>query len=388
MQTSARPAGEDPCLLPAGPVERPGTLTVALSQPTDLSHAPVPTNDSERLLFRRRFETLITVDCEGEARPGLARDWRGDSTGRAWTFTLRPGARKPDGSTLTAEDVVSTWEARKVLGGSSGIESVMALDGGRIMVRLAPPGDSVPRLLAQDALAVATVSAEPASSGFRIVSVRDPRDALDQRADLVITREPATLEYVSARPEFQTFALPWSRTYVLLQPSGGAQVHVPGADSMGMSLAHDVVRADARPAKPPFWWNSGEACTTLGLQEAPPSRSPRIVYPRDDAVAQALAERIVALASERVPLSTAGLGAAEFASALHAGADRGYVLALPRRSLAPCRDSAALPSGARLQPLIDTRAHAIVRRGAPPLVVEWDGNLRWSGETAPSERRP
>jgi hypothetical protein len=35
-------------------------------------------------------------------------------------------------------------------------------------------------------------------------------------------------------------------------------------------------------------------------------------------------------------------------------------------------------------PLIETRAHAIVRRGAPPLVAEWDGAVRLAepGDTA------
>jgi hypothetical protein len=37
---------------------------------------------------------------------------------------------------------------------------------------------------------------------------------------------------------------------------------------------------------------------------------------------------------------------------------------------------AAFPVGARIQPLIDTRAYAIVRKGSPPLTVEWDGTVR------------
>jgi hypothetical protein len=90
-------------------------------------------------------------------------------------------------------------------------------------------------------------------------------------------------------------------------------------------------------------------------------------------VARGLAERIVALASG---LRTAALEPAEFAASVTNGLDRAYVMALPRQTLTPCRDSAGWPGGATIQPLIDTRAHAIVRRGSPPLTVDWDGTVR------------
>jgi hypothetical protein len=44
--------------------------------------------------------------------------------------------------------------------------------------------------------------------------------------------------------------------------------------------------------------------------------------------------------------------------------------------LAPCRDSLDWPPGALVTPLIDVRARAIVRRGSPPLWVDWLGTVR------------
>ena len=102
----------------------------------------------------------------------------------------------------------------------------------------------------------------------------------------------------------------------------------------------------------------------------------RIVYRRDDKVARGLAERIVALTRDTVQLRTAALGPAEFAAALRGQRDRGYVLDLPRQALAPCHELAALPMRSTIQPLIDTRATAIVRRGSPALTVDWDGTVR------------
>jgi hypothetical protein len=70
------------------------------------------------------------------------------------------------------------------------------------------------------------------------------------------------------------------------------------------------------------------------------------------------------------------LDAAAFETSVRGGTERAYVVGLPRQSLAPCRDASMWPEGARLLPLIDTRAYAIVRKGAPPLTVDWDGTIR------------
>jgi hypothetical protein len=93
----------------------------------------------------------------------------------------------------------------------------------------------------------------------------------------------------------------------------------------------------------------------------------------------------VALGGLDTPLRAAGLGEPEFGSALRDGTEFAYVLALPRKSLTPCRDSATWPSGATIQPLIDTRARAIVRRGSPPLTVDWDGTVRVLDEPSSAE---
>ncbi|HEV8177309.1 MAG TPA: hypothetical protein VGP44_06425 [Gemmatimonadales bacterium] len=263
---------------------------------------------------------------------------------------------------------------------------MVALDDGRLSVTLRATPDSAPLLFAHPALAVITAPDWVAGSNHRInprhgpivdfqVSPRgDPRDALDHGADLVVTRDPAVVDYAANRAEFTTFPLPWSRTYVLLQPAGGSPISMLGADSAGRSLARDVAQADARGADPSVWRRQ---CPHTDLSTVVPQAvSSRIVYPREDKVARGLAERIVALTRDTVPLRSAGLDPAEFAAAVRDQRDRGYVLGLERQVPAPCHELSALPSGAWIQPLVDTRAHAIVRRGVPPLTIEWDGTLR------------
>jgi hypothetical protein len=303
------------------------------------------------------LETLVRVDCMGNVHPSLAESWQREADGKGWTFTLREGARfvLPDASAL-------------------GIDSAVYLDDRHVRVRLRNVSDTLPRLFAEPALAVVSGRGRP-TMDFQLVENGDPRDAIDRGIDLAVTRDPAIIEYVAGRSELETYPLPWSRTYVLLQPSGTQRLTIVD-DSVRRSLARDAVRAEARPAEPPFWWDSLSACAGGADSARQPLTASRIVYPRDDEVARGLAERLVALAGPGTSLRAAALGPAEIAAALRDQTERAFVIAAPRASLAPCHDASAWPPGVSIQPLIDTRARAIVRRGSAALGVDWDGTVR------------
>lgn len=379
-QTPVAPDQHDPCRLVADSPTQLDTVTVALLERVDwrnFEHALSPTNDSERLLFRNLFHNMIQLDCQGTVRPGLADAWTADAGG-SWTFTLRDSASFTPGERLTADVVAAS------------LDSAIVLDARHVRVPM-QGRDSIPRFLADPALAVVTGMASmggepagiylPARDGAPAVDFKfdpngDARDALDRGADLVVTRDPALVDYVSNRTEFVTFPLPWSRTYVLLETGDrqgqlAGDLHTPYVRS---SLAKDAVRAGARAAEPPYWWSDLEACPAASAPHSGNPTSSRVVYRTDDEAARDLAERIVALAP--TGLRAAGLDPAEFAAAVRGGSERASVIGLSRQSLAACRDASIWPAGARLLPLIDTRAYAIVRRGVPPLSVEWDGTIR------------
>jgi hypothetical protein len=284
---------------------------------------------------------------------------------------------------------MSNWRDRGAVLEGVGIQSVTALDSERVALTLKNPSDSVPRILADPRLGVAydrgstldrndrfLVGPFGRATEFRVEPGTDPRDALDAGADLIVTRDPEMTEYISGRSEFKSIPLPWSRTYVLVQPSGPKSVDLSLDDSVHQSLARDVVRSDARPAQGPFWWVSDTSCRTRRLSGSARSSSTRIVYPAGDGVARDLAERIVALLAPVTKLSSGALSSADFAAALDAGSERAFVLSLPLQPLAPCIAVAGLASDLQIQPLVDTRATAIVRRGSPPLTVDWDGTIR------------
>ena len=350
---------------------------MALTEPVEPGHALNPANDSERLVFRQLLETLVRVDCLGNVHPGLAQSWQRDADGKGWIFTPREGASFAGNFFLPA--------ARGL-----GIDSATYLDDRRVHVRLREAADTLPRVFAEPALAVFAGLAAPGepvrrfvvsgthgrpSMDFQVVENGDPRDALDRGIDLAVTRDPSIVEYVAGRPELETFPLPWSLTYLLLQPAGAPPLQL-ASDSVRGSLARDAVRAEARPAEPPFWWANQSDCPGGSDSAEQHLTASRIVYPRGDAVARGLAERLVALAGSGSSLRAAALEPAELTAALRDRTERAYVIAVPRASLAPCRAGSAWPVGASIQPLIDTRATAIVRRGSPPLTVDWDGTVR------------
>src|SRR6185503_3455116 len=79
----------DRCVLSTGAApSRAPVIKIGLTDPIDPRHAPIPTNDGERLVFRHLYETPLSFDCDGKATPELAEKWVKDDGGRRWTFRL------------------------------------------------------------------------------------------------------------------------------------------------------------------------------------------------------------------------------------------------------------------------------------------------------------
>ena len=56
------------------------------------------------------FEGLLVVDQDGQLAPGCAETWESSEDGLTWTFHLRDGLKWSDGSDLTANDFVYSWQ--------------------------------------------------------------------------------------------------------------------------------------------------------------------------------------------------------------------------------------------------------------------------------------
>jgi hypothetical protein len=446
-----RPADAGACLLATAAETAADTVRIALSGPFETVRIGAPADQAERTLVANLYDTLVRIDCVGEPVPGLAGSWRSEQGGARWVFTLRPDARFWDGASITARDVAAAWSDRSVplpveTGGVRARIRSLAVSDDRVLVvdleRARPVS-----FFADPALAVhrrAAGAVWPLGSGPYAVDIRatsshgalrsvhvvrigsrsvdpprpeaaqqiptvlhfavppssDLRNALDAGADVVLTSDPAVLEYAAEIPGLTLAPLPWERMYLLLAPGAAAGVPPPPAALEG--IARDAVRTEARPAP--------DSCLAGPVLGAAPANAPprgglqsRILYPQSDEAARGLAERLVALAASplahawiaaRLParqrLSAVALDAAAFAAALLAGQDAGYVLGLTEpgcgsEALAGRAPWLAGAAAGAATALIETRAHAIVRDGLAPARVDRFGALRFG---AAPPRRP
>lgn len=400
------PVSIDPCRIGTG-AQRPGTFVVALTENVDARTAPVPSNDAERLVFRHLYATIARRDCAGMVHPGLASQVFSDSTGRVWVAELAAGTFS-DGSQITADAVIDQW--RSVAPSLPfGITSLRALRSRTLEVTLAEPADSIPAIFTDAAYAVggartptgwsaasAHFEIDPGSTGgsgslrlrsraaaaplrleLRVTPGADPRDLLDQGADLVVTRDPLAIAYARADSAFRAVPLPWDRVYALISAAGDTSA----ATRAALAAA---VRAESRAAGAMHWWTQGESCRAAASRRSP--RSARIVYPRADPTARDLAERIVSLARRSPALAAALGGSSSYVAvpltsdalrvALVQGNEAGYVVALPQLAPAACVAMPPLPAGAAATPLIETRAHALLRRSTAGVLIDGDGGVR------------
>ncbi|HEX9729318.1 MAG TPA: hypothetical protein VGA37_12500 [Gemmatimonadales bacterium] len=362
-----------------------------MTTPVDLGRAPA--SDDERLLFAHLYETLITIDCEGRPRAALAASWRGDEDGAHWTFTLRPNARLGN-EPLTAAAVLAAWgDAATMLDPAA----ISAEGDDRIVLAYATRGHSLPVTLAAPALAVrrpaagggwpeGTVPAETArEDGRDVVTIRpahgrerrfilapgaDGRDLVDRGVDVLRTEDPQVIEYAARRAELTALPLPWTTVYVA-QLTGWRGPNLIGER---VALARDAVRVDARAATEAYWFQQAGVCGEPARRDGEGAGDSEIVaYPAEDRTAELLAERLMVLSTR--PLTAAGVPARLFASRVAAGVDAVSLVPVPIRSFTPC-DVMASVRWSRVVPLVETRAHLVMRLGVASVITDWVGTPR------------
>lgn len=100
--TAAAPA-------PEAPAGAQGTLRVASEIPVNLDPAGA-SSDAEILILHSIYDYLVDIDGENNITPRLAERWEVSDDGLTYTLNLVAGAAFHDGSPLTANDVVWTFD--------------------------------------------------------------------------------------------------------------------------------------------------------------------------------------------------------------------------------------------------------------------------------------
>jgi ABC-type oligopeptide transport system substrate-binding subunit len=210
--------------LPAA-VADPGTVTILAGTPASID--PARHGDLGSAAYvSQLYESLTAVDPSLVVRPALAESWTVADGGKQVTFTLRDGLEFSDGSPLTAQDVVHSWQrlfdprdrsplasliadvvgARALLAGKTSDVSTLGVhaQGDRtVVVDLERGGGDLPAIVSSAPFAVVPPSAgdgeiapEPGlvGSGGYTISRIDP----DQ---LVLTANP---HYWAGKPAIET----------------------------------------------------------------------------------------------------------------------------------------------------------------------------------------
>jgi peptide/nickel transport system substrate-binding protein len=137
-----------------------GTIRTAIQSPAGAID-PVTVGDEGGLaVLGQSGEYLTFSNHELELEPQLAESWEPNEDGSAWTFKLRQGVKYHDGATMTAEDVVATFDrladpevgsnALSALGGVLSKGNTRAVDEQTVEFQLDAPNGGFPYLVSSD----------------------------------------------------------------------------------------------------------------------------------------------------------------------------------------------------------------------------------------------
>lgn len=154
------------------PPSRGGTLRVGLTGGSTAdtldAHIPVNTGDSARVI--NLFEPLLERDGDYQIAYRLAESLEPNDDGTVWTLRLRENLKFSDGSDLTAEDVVFTFERvtdpedpKTNASNLADFQSATAVDERTVEIQLTAPSAVLDDALAQYSMGVVPRDFDPAN---------------------------------------------------------------------------------------------------------------------------------------------------------------------------------------------------------------------------------
>ncbi|HEX4011099.1 MAG TPA: ABC transporter substrate-binding protein [Solirubrobacteraceae bacterium] len=145
----------------AGAATKGGTLKLAIPTPASALN-PLVVDDAGGLCLLAQTGEFLTFDNNMLLRlqPMLATKWTPSNGGATWTFSLRPNVKFHDGSAMTADDVVYTFQqladpknASNALSTFTGVlkpSGVVKVDSSTVAFHLEAPNGNFPYLVSSD----------------------------------------------------------------------------------------------------------------------------------------------------------------------------------------------------------------------------------------------
>ncbi len=196
-----------PLVASADSMDSTWPLSIAMGPdlyPIVVSEPGFPGTRPQRFTTHQVGETLIRLDCRGDAVAGLASRWSVDSSGYFWTFSLRPDARFADGTSVAVADVSRSFaEVRTprpwtgtsgMLVGWAGIRRATLRGDTALVLEFSEARRTVPQVLAHPALVtIKQTTGDAVGSGpFRVTAASDRKSTRLNSSHTDISRMPSS----------------------------------------------------------------------------------------------------------------------------------------------------------------------------------------------------
>lgn len=248
-----------------------GTLRVAWGTPATLDPLTASA-DSEIAFLNAVYDYLIDTDAGSNLVPRLAESWEASADGLTYTLKIREGVSFHDGSPLTLDDVLWTFEYLRGTEGPvkdllSVIASIEAGEGNTLVITLSNTNPDFPYLLGDNHIVILQKDAADIGTAFNgtgpfMVSEYDPGNRAVLTANPNYWGEPAsiaTLEFVFfADPQAMISALQGGQVDVVLRMDNATFASLTGdANFTAVDIptnGHDLcrLRADREPGNNPL----------------------------------------------------------------------------------------------------------------------------------------
>ena len=196
--------GQDPDSV--GPQKEEDPQNFSLAYYPDRGLNPLTSNDyTNRVIFSLIYQNLFNVKSDYTVEPILCSSYKISPSYRTWTFYVDPNATFSDGTPLTIDDVLATYQAAMAGGYYAGrfthVQEIGLSEDGGIVFYLTTAYENLPQLLDIPILKAEEVAAEePLGSGPYMLSnslagaqlVRCPAWWC-REVDFVVTAETITL---------------------------------------------------------------------------------------------------------------------------------------------------------------------------------------------------
>jgi len=406
------------------PARSADRFTFVLTEPVDPVHAPVPTNDSEAILFGLAYPGVVLTACEGDIRPWAAASWTWSPSDSTWTFPLDPAVTFADGVPLRAKDVQQMWMTRRDAAALIAPwiwdhvrpDAVTVSRNGHLVVRSRSASADLLAVLTQPSLALGraggtgwpigtrgTLAPAPkagtpgrpdwiwkrgsdspgaAKIAFRIMADSSPSEIASSGADAFFVRDRTALEELAGLHGYRVTPYPYSRLYVLLTPEPNVVGRIEPKD---IEKLVPLAVSDARVAR----GAEGYRFEAPVPENLPKRTKDRIVVPWWDRDAHAIAKQLSAIwrdVSDRGYPAILPKKRDEFFRHVLAGEDALYIFPVDPvlqsealQHLHLLRSAPWLAERGGSVPLFETRGHLVTREGLTGFDSGYEGIPRLEG---------